>query len=203
MFKLLSTLALASTAVAQHLVGRVCGATGNFTTVLLSNPDGTPWIWTESLYVTVNGANGDTSSGRINEIYPIYRDDLKPILNPADSSAGCSAATDPVPTLEPTFPDRPEVKLNRWSTNYLNTPNSGYEYSYIKSAAGGFITDYEIMCQKDGENHVVAKVENAISDFTLARFVAEDGTFGAYTCWDEFFLTVIYWVDGCEWQGGD
>ncbi|POS74269.1 hypothetical protein DHEL01_v207332 [Diaporthe helianthi] len=65
-------------------VGQVCGATGNFTFVPLVNPqDGSP-VWSDTLFIEVSAARGNSSTAIINEIWPIFPGDE--IFDPENTS---------------------------------------------------------------------------------------------------------------------
>lgn len=123
-------------------VGRVCGATSNFTLVLFNSPDDEAWIWSDTIFIYAMGANGNANSTRINEIWPIYRDDPSPIFYP-NNTAACPTSTpttSPAPTVTPTFPGHPDVTLTHWPRNWLATPNPGipsakaaYDYNLLTS----------------------------------------------------------------------
>ncbi|KAK3395260.1 hypothetical protein B0H63DRAFT_506759 [Podospora didyma] len=116
------------------IVGRVCGATSNFTLVTFTSPEGSPFIYTDSLFITVKATLGTTAI--INEVYPIYAGDT--IFYPNNSlpvtnlTAPCpgepTPTTPPTPSSTPAFtptytfppgptqtiPGHPNATLNRW-----------------------------------------------------------------------------------------
>ncbi|KAK0717741.1 hypothetical protein B0T26DRAFT_625421, partial [Lasiosphaeria miniovina] len=58
------------------VVGRVCGATSNFTLITFTDPaTGNPWIRTATMFVNVINTLGSNSNAIVNEIYPIYQGD--------------------------------------------------------------------------------------------------------------------------------
>ncbi len=117
------------------LVGRVCGATSNFTLVTFTTPEGDPFVYTDSFFIYVTAARG--SQAIINEVYPIYSGDTifypnntAPVTN---ITAPCPGAPTPTATATPTttapaftptytfppgptstIPGHPNATLNRW-----------------------------------------------------------------------------------------
>lgn len=71
-------------------VGRVCGATGNFTFVPLANPDTGASLWSATMFVEVTRAEGNSSVAPINEIWPVFPGD--DVFDPENTSP-CPAAT--------------------------------------------------------------------------------------------------------------
>lgn len=66
------------------VVGKVCGATGNFTFVPLINPqDGSP-VWSDTLFIDVSASKGNSSSAVINEIWPVFPGD--DVFDPGNTS---------------------------------------------------------------------------------------------------------------------
>lgn len=68
-----------------HLeVGRICGATGNFTFVPLINPrDGGP-AWSNTLWVDVTGTKENSTTYIINEMWPVFPGDE--VFDPENTS---------------------------------------------------------------------------------------------------------------------
>ncbi|KAL1858265.1 hypothetical protein Daus18300_010011 [Diaporthe australafricana] len=71
-------------------VGQVCGATGNFTFVSLVNPEDGGSVWSDTLFINVNNAKGNSSTAIINEIWPVFPGD--DIFDPENTSP-CPAVT--------------------------------------------------------------------------------------------------------------
>ncbi|KAG8163306.1 hypothetical protein KVR01_006603 [Diaporthe batatas] len=72
-------------------VGRVCGATGNFTYVPLVDPQDGSYVWSDTLFIEVSGAKGNSSTARINEIWPVFPGDE--IFDPENTSPCPATAT--------------------------------------------------------------------------------------------------------------
>ncbi|KAK0630973.1 hypothetical protein B0T17DRAFT_236436 [Bombardia bombarda] len=124
----------------QITVGKVCGATSNFTRVLFYNdaPDSLryPAVYSDVLFVEVTGSSSGTTA-IINDIYPIYAND--PVFDPSNtgpcaapttssvvvptSTSTSSAVVTPTPTVTtvtlpvPTSTDVPATPtLNPWKS---------------------------------------------------------------------------------------
>lgn len=65
-------------------VGRLCGATGNFTFVPLVNPEDGGSVFSNTLFVDVIAAKGNSSTAIINEIWPVFPEDE--VFDPENTS---------------------------------------------------------------------------------------------------------------------
>ncbi|KAG6357089.1 hypothetical protein INS49_014966 [Diaporthe citri] len=68
----------------------VCGATGNFTYVPLVDPQDGDYVWSDTLFIEVTAAKGNSSTAIINEIWPVFPGD--DIFDPENTSP-CPAAS--------------------------------------------------------------------------------------------------------------
>lgn len=75
--------------VQSYDVGQVCGATGNFTFVPLVDPQDGGYVWSDTLFIEVTAAKGNSSTAIINEIWPVFPGDE--IVDPENTSP-CPAA---------------------------------------------------------------------------------------------------------------
>ncbi|KAI3399319.1 hypothetical protein diail_7274 [Diaporthe ilicicola] len=73
--------------------GRVCGATGNFTFVPLVNPEDGSSVWSDTLFIEVSAAKGNSSTAIINEIWPVFPGDE--VFDPENTSP-CPVTTVPL-----------------------------------------------------------------------------------------------------------
>lgn len=61
--------------VGLYDVGQVCGATGNFTFVPLVDPQDGAYVRSDTLFIEVTAAKGNSSTAVINEIWPVFPGD--------------------------------------------------------------------------------------------------------------------------------
>jgi len=99
------------------VVGKVCGATSNFTVITFEHPlTGEPRAWTDMLFLEVS-ASRNGSYANIHEIYPIYSGD--PILE-LNNTSECApppapSTTSAIPTPTPTPTPAPlPLTPSRW-----------------------------------------------------------------------------------------
>lgn len=65
-------------------VGQVCGATGNFTFVSMVDPEDGSYVRSDTFFIEVSAAKGNTSTAVINEIWPVFPGD--DIFDPENTS---------------------------------------------------------------------------------------------------------------------
>lgn len=85
-----ATVSVAPGIVKSADVGQVCGATGNFTFVPLGNPDTGSYLRSDTIFIEVTRAKGNSSVAIVNEIWPVFPGD--DIFDPENTSP-CPAVT--------------------------------------------------------------------------------------------------------------
>ncbi|TGO47281.1 hypothetical protein BCON_0285g00050 [Botryotinia convoluta] len=117
--------AVEATTGKEIIVGKVSGATSNFTVVNFYDSAGTAEIFTETMFFHITGVSDGGSTAFVNEIYPIYSGDT--IVYPSGQSAQPSptqtttAVPKPTSTVFPT-PTAPGITLNAWPTISATKP---------------------------------------------------------------------------------
>ncbi|KAF7956469.1 hypothetical protein EAE96_003810 [Botrytis aclada] len=106
------------------IVGKVSGATSNFTVVNFYDSAGAAGIFTETLFFYITGVSKGNGTSFINDIYPIYPGDT--IVYPPGQSAQPSPTQTniiltPTSTIFPT-PTAPGIILNPWPTISATRP---------------------------------------------------------------------------------
>ncbi|TGO36118.1 hypothetical protein BHYA_0135g00240 [Botrytis hyacinthi] len=117
------------------IVGKVSGATSNFTVVNFYNSVGAAEIFVDTMFFHITGVSDGGSAAFVNEIYPIYSGDT--IVYPSGQSAQPSptqtttAIPTPTSTIFPT-PTAPGITLNAWPTISATKP-------FVQDAASSYV----------------------------------------------------------------
>ncbi|TGO20605.1 hypothetical protein BPAE_0281g00050 [Botrytis paeoniae] len=117
--------AVEATTGKEIIVGKVSGATSNFTVVNFYDSAGAAEIFTDTMFFHITGVSDEGSTAFVNEIYPIYSGDT--IVYPSGQSAQpsptqpTSAIPTPTSTIFPT-PTAPGITLNAWPTISATKP---------------------------------------------------------------------------------
>ncbi|KAF5874698.1 uncharacterized protein Bfra_004713 [Botrytis fragariae] len=127
--------AVEATTGKEIIVGKVSGATSNFTVVNFYDSVGAAEIFTETMFFYVTGVSDGGSTGFVNEIYPIYSGDT--IVYPSGQSAQPSptqtttATPTPTSTVFPT-PTASGITLNTWPTISATKP-------FVQDSASSYV----------------------------------------------------------------
>ncbi|KAI9648329.1 hypothetical protein NHQ30_002962 [Ciborinia camelliae] len=170
------------------IVGKVSGATFNFTVVEFYNSAGTAGIETDTIFFYITGVSDGGSTTFTNEIYPIYPGDTIVYApgqsaqpSPTQSTTSTPTSTTAVAIHTPTIAG---VTLNAWPTTGATEPlPQGKAYTDVLPQSPNYLTDYHVIAQnvQTLAEFEVCRVTGAPSNFILGAFVDEAGNPGYST----------------------